>query len=130
MESVDALERREHNRVFFDIVLDVCLLTVDDSGGDFRLLSCRGRDISGGGLSFYAENRYPPDSLLRLRIPLNDNKLSGENEDNNMLKVMGKVMWSKKNGEDSTYVTGVQFLNIYEQDYHILKDYVEKFLTE
>lgn len=128
MNSVDVVERREHARARVDIILEVCLLTEKDSGNDFCLFPCRTRDISGGGLSFYAENRYPPESLLRLRIPLENTMPLSQNGNNNLLKVMGKVMWCKRNEEDNTYITGVQFLNIYEEDYNLLKDYVMKLL--
>ncbi|MBU0942996.1 MAG: PilZ domain-containing protein [Proteobacteria bacterium] len=128
MESGDRGERREHSRALLDIALEVCLLNGEDSAKDFCLLPCSGRDISGGGISFYAPRRYPPESLLRLCIPLPNTMALGQNGHNNPLKVMGKVMWCKRNREADTYVVGVQFLNIYEKDYHFLNDYVQKLL--
>lgn len=128
MHSRNLAERREHTRALLDIILEVCLLTDKDSDGDFSLVPCRARDISGGGLSFYAKDRYPPEALLRLRIPLDSTISLSKKENSNLLKVMGKVMWCKRNGEDNTYITGVQFLNIYEQDYHLLKNYVLRLL--
>ncbi len=128
MKSGGGVERREHSRAHLDITLEVCLLNGEDSCGDFPLLPCRGRDISGGGLSFYAERRYLPDALLRLRIPLHNAISSEQTGHNNLLKVMGKVMWCKRNGTANSYVIGVQFLNIYEQDYHFLNTYVQKLI--
>lgn len=128
MENNEAVERREHSRALLDIALEVCLLSGEGAESEFSLLPCLGRDISGGGISFYAKDRYPPESLLRLRIPLNKSISLGQKDSNHLLKVMGKVMWCKRNDETETYIIGVQFLNIYEQDYHFLNNYVQKLL--
>jgi len=130
MESVDPVERREYSRVPIDMDIEVCQLHGEDSNSDLFVILCRGRDVSGGGVSFYGQTRYQNESLFRLRIPLYSRKSSGQADAAKLLKVMGKVMWCKKNEMTNSYVTGVQFLNIYEQDFHLLNEYVQKMLID
>lgn len=75
----------------------------------------RCRDISGGGISFYSASSYPLHSVLRLHIPLDELDI----------KVVGKVMWSKQLLIASSHVIGVQFLNIYENDFAALSSYIK-----
>jgi len=128
MESVEAIDRREHDRVPMNMEIEVCLLPDDETKADLSISSCRGRDVSEGGVSFVGERRYQQKSLLRLRIFLSTASLvgTGEPETKALLKGMGKVMWCKKNGDNMHYVTGVQFLNIYEKDFQTLNKYVQK----
>lgn len=133
MKSVDPVERRGHSRVPLNMEVEVCLLSDNESKADLSIISCRARDVSEGGVSFVGEACYQNESLLRLRISLCStaglvNKTEAETKA--LLKVMGKVMWCKKNGNGANYVTGVQFLNIYEQDFQILNDYVQKQLVD
>lgn len=126
MGSDNPIDRREYSRVSLDMEIEVCPLSSDDSKVDFVITICRARDVSGGGVSFYAATRFENDSVLRLRIPLGGSQASHGKMDKKLLKVMGKVMWSRKNSSESNFVTGVQFLNIYEQDFQILSEYVER----
>jgi len=126
MENRNPVEKREHSRVPLEMDIDVCLLSGEDMQAELSIISCRGRDVSGGGVSFFGTTQYPHHSVLRLRILLSGTPHSDTTGPNALLKVMGKVMWSKKNGADNTFITGVKFLNIYEQDFHILNEYVLK----
>ncbi len=125
MENINLDERRVNRRVPIDIDIEVCHLQEEGVASDLSIISCRGRDVSKGGVSFYGQMRYQDESLLRLRIVLSGEKSSPQVKGAKLLKVMGKVMWCKKNSETSEYVTGVQFLNIYEQDFDLLTQYVE-----
>ncbi len=121
-QAMEAMKRK-HLRVVAGMEVEVCLLPGEDSDTGLSVLSCTARDISGGGLSFYGNLLYPEFSLLRLRIPMNGIALNGED----IIKVMGKVMWSRKKKDDVTcYATGVQFLNIYEGDFQVLEKFVQE----
>jgi c-di-GMP-binding flagellar brake protein YcgR len=130
MESVGSVEKRIYSRVPIDMDIEVSHLPGDNSNSNLTVISCRGRDVSEGGVSFLGQSRYASESLLRLIIPLCNSKLSEPTDDTTLLKVMGKVIWCKKNTATNSYVTGVQFLNIYEKDFHILNEYVQKLLIE
>ena len=122
-DRTDLLEKRQCERVVIDMDIEVCHLPDEDSISSPSVISCRGRDISGGGVSFYGQARYQDESLLRLRIPLCSRNSSQQEERARLVKVMGKVKWCEKNETTSGYVTGVQFLNIYEEDFHLLNDH-------
>ena len=118
--------KRKHLRVIANMEIEVCQLPGDDAEADISVLSCTARDISGGGLSFYGNMLYPEYSLLRLRIPMNGDPKSEDTKTRDIIKVMGKVMWSRKKKDDAKcYATGVQFLNIYEGDFQVLEQFVQ-----
>ena len=114
MEETDISERRQHPRTPFDLSIEVCQVLSDDMQCAEDSIDCKCRDISCGGISFYSINSYPLHSILRLHVLLDDIDI----------KVMGKVMWGKQLLAASTFVTGVQFLNIYEHDFNILCSYI------
>ena len=125
MEKVNSDERRAYSRAAIDVEIEVCHLLEKGPVADFPTLFCRGRDVGGGGVSFYGQNRYQNENVLRLGIPLSNKYKSQQADGVKILKVMGTVMWCKKNLERNCYVTGVQFLNIYEQDLNLLIEFVE-----
>lgn len=127
MEHTDPTDRREYRRVPLDMDIGVSLLESEVEESDSSGVSCRGRDISGGGISFYGTTRYQNGNILRLRIAL-DETVSGTSR--SALRVMGNVIWCKKHSDTDGYVTGVQFLNIYEDDFHSLSEYVLKILKD
>jgi c-di-GMP-binding flagellar brake protein YcgR len=129
MESPDQSERREYKRVLINMDIGVSHLHGEHSNSDHSAISCQGRDVSGGGVSFYGQTQYQTESLLRLRILLSKGNASEQADNGKLLKVMGKVMWCKKNGTANSYVTGVQFLNIYEQDFCLLNEYIQNMMT-
>jgi len=114
MENRDLSDRRKYPRTPLDLEVEISQLLSEDQQPVEDTCSCKCRDMSGGGLSFYSMHSYPLQSVLRLHIPLDDLHI----------KVMGKVMWYKKLPTAPDYVTGVQFLNIYEQDFKTLCSYV------
>ena len=118
--------KRKHLRVLANMEIEVCLVPGDDSAADLSILHCTARNISGGGLSFYGKSLYPEYSLLRLCIPLP----AGVSQPQKAIKVMGKVMWSRRKKDDTeSYATGVQFLNIYEGDFELLELYVQEHVS-
>jgi c-di-GMP-binding flagellar brake protein YcgR len=119
--------KRKHLRVLADMKIDVCQLPDDDAlDAERSMLRCTARDISGGGLSFYGNSMYSDYSLLRLQIPLR----TGVSQSEESIKVMGKVMWSRKKKNDAEqYATGVQFLNIYAGDFDLLERYVQEHIS-
>ncbi len=127
--AIEAMKRK-YLRVLADMKIEVCLLLQDDSHTDVSVLSCWARDISGGGLSFYGDMLYPEFSLLRLRIPMNTDYSLATTSADGAIKVMGKVMWSRRKKDDTQcYATGVQFLNIYEGDFKKLEEFVHSNLS-
>lgn len=107
-------ERRRHPRTPLDLEIEVSQLLSEESTEAHHITLCRCRDISGGGISFFSQTPYETHSILRLYIPLEVLNI----------KVMGKVMWSKQLTDPSSAVTGVKFLNIYEQDFDTLCSYI------
>jgi hypothetical protein len=71
-------------------------------------------DISSGGLRFVTDNFIPPGTLLMLEI----NLLS------QMLRPLGKTIWSQPIPHSDRYSTGIEFqeLGLKEKDY--LKDFI------
>jgi len=127
--AIEAMKRK-YLRVVADMEIEVCLLPRDDSDADLSVLSCMARDISGGGLSFYGAMLYPDFSLLRLRIPMKREYSLGTTPVGDTIKVMGKVMWSRRKKEDTmSYATGIQFLNIYEGDFERLEKFIQANLS-
>ena len=127
MENKQEAMKRKHLRVIADMEIEVCQLPGDGAEADILVLSCTARDISGGGVSFYGNMLYPEYSLLRLRIPMNGEPIPEKAKAGDIIKVMGKVMWSRKKKDDAKcYATGVQFLNIYESDFQVLKQFVQE----
>ncbi len=129
MESVDPVERRQYNRVPLDMKIEIYHIHDGEPDPEASAAPCRGRDVSGGGISFYSKSRHKHDNLLRLQIPLQPEE-HPECDPVGFLKVMGKVVWCKKQPERGEYLTGVQFLNIYEKDFEILNDFVQNRLHE
>lgn len=119
-------ERRVYGRVPLPLTIGVSILAAED---EYHVsatgISCRGRDISGGGISFYGATRYANGNILRIRIALPGKAASPSTTEGTLLQVMGNVMWSKKDSDSESYVTGVQFLNIYEDDFGLLNEYVQ-----
>lgn len=125
MEKDDVTERRQHIRVPMNLEIEVILLSDNgNSNGEISSQKCQGRDISGGGVSFFSSTQYLPETLLRLCVSFSRQQLPTLKTSTKSLKVMGKVMWCKRGEEKDMYIAGVEFLNIYEDDFNYLVDYV------
>jgi len=115
MENENFTERRKHPRIPLDLEVDVNLIPSDNAQPLGDIVCCKCRDISGGGISFYSMDSYPLQSVLRLDIALDELNI----------KVIGKVLWAQKFSTAPFCLTGVQFLNIYEQDFKELCSYID-----
>ncbi|MFH2124816.1 MAG: PilZ domain-containing protein [Pseudomonadota bacterium] len=115
MENEHFCERRKHPRIPLDLAVDVNLIPSDNAQSVGDSIRCKCRDISGGGISFYSMDPYSLHSVLRLDIAIDELNI----------KVMGKVLWVKKFHTAPFCLTGVQFLNIYEQDFKELCSYID-----
>jgi c-di-GMP-binding flagellar brake protein YcgR len=125
MENPDPAERREYCRAPLPLTIGVSVLAADEENTSGTGVSCRGRDISGGGISFYSTARYMYGNVLRIRIALPGSESTAYPTEGRLLQLMGSVMWSKKDSDKERYITGIQFLNIYEDDFNLLSDYVK-----
>ena len=121
-------DRRTHERAPLAYRIEVSMLPCETKKHYHKTLSCQCRDISGGGLSFYCAKSCPRDTVVRLSIPI-DSQDPESPEATTPLDVMAKVVWCKKIEADS-YVVGAQFLNIYEEDFQFLVNYVEAQLSK
>lgn len=110
MENDSHADRRKYSRTPINLKIDVKQIGSDDVQAVEDIYNCKCRDISGGGISFYSTNSYPLQSVLRLHFSLDELDI----------KVMGKVMWSKRLPVAPTCLIGIQFLNIYEEDFDLL----------
>ncbi len=114
-EKTGFSERRQYSRIPLDLDIEVCQVLSDKAQCTEDGVRCKCRDISGSGISFYSLSLYPLHSVLRLHVLLDDINI----------KVMGKVMWGKQLPISPTFITGVQFLNIYEDDFNMLCSYIK-----
>jgi c-di-GMP-binding flagellar brake protein YcgR len=114
MEKEDLSDRREYPRTPIDLQIEVVQILPEGLPPVEGIGRYTCRDISGGGISFYSMNSFPSQSILRLHLSLDELNI----------KVMGKVMWSKQLVVAPSCVIGVQFLNIYEQDFNALCSYI------
>jgi c-di-GMP-binding flagellar brake protein YcgR len=114
MEKTSFSERRQYPRTPLDLDIEVCQVLSDNEQCAENGVRCKCRDISSGGISFYSMSSYPLHSVLRLHVLLDDINI----------KVMSKVMWGKQLPTAPTFITGVQFLNIYEHDFNTLCSYI------
>ncbi len=114
-EKTGFSENRQHPRIPIDLDIEVSQVLSDNMQCIEGSVRCKCRDISSGGISFYSINLYPLHSLLRLHVLLDDINV----------KVMGKVIWVKQLSSAPTFKLGVQFLNIYEDDFNMLCSYIK-----
>ncbi len=114
-EKAGFSEQRQYPRIPIDMDIEVSQVLSDNMQYIEGCIRCKCRDISAGGISFYSMNLYPLHTLLRLHVLLDDINV----------KVMGKVIWVKQLPESTTFMMGVQFLNIYEDDFNMLCSYIK-----
>lgn len=81
------------------------------------------KDISNGGIAVILEKPFRPHSLVELQVKLPDTE--------KMLTFNGFVVWNKKTvGPDKkeSYLTGISFVEVTQEDNQALKDYIEAHL--
>ena len=123
-------EKRQHKRSPFYLETEVFKIA-ETQREEESSLHCKCRDISNGGLSFYSSRQYGKGDVVRVRIKLPEssvNQESGKNVDS--ISVLAKVMYSNMLAEEQCSVTGIQFLNIYQQDFDILCSFIVDRMSE
>ncbi|MEN8188314.1 MAG: PilZ domain-containing protein [Thermodesulfobacteriota bacterium] len=117
------MKNRAHPRLLFQASIEVRLLSEESSDSRQEVRECWSRDLSAGGLSFADSRPHRLDNVLRITVsfgaPGDSSQESGQDE----FHAMAKVVWCSKFETDS-YAVGVEFLNIYEEDFQFLRDYV------
>ena len=118
------IEQRRYKRSPFQLTARV-LLVGESRQEEREPVRSRCRDISNGGLSFYASSRFARGDVVRLTILLPETRVYKEKKkDVDSITVLAKVMYSSYMAEKKRYLTGVQFLNIYQADYDFLCSYI------
>lgn len=104
--------------------------SADFSDSDNPPAGFAGKDISHGGLCFYSHTDYEPGTVLTITIRLSDIKdVAGRTPMYLMassipVKADVRVVWSKTIGGKADYEIGVEFIDIYGEDYKILQRYL------
>ncbi len=98
---------------------------------------CVSKNISGGGICFTISKRYKPETLLNLKISIpgwqSYKKPFSRIMDiasESPLTAIAEVVWCQKLSNGSGYDVGIKFVNIYEDDYSALMNYVENLKRE
>ncbi len=100
-------------------------LKKSDAGRDSQ--TAVGKDISLGGLCFYSKIAYEPDTRLEMTIRILDFKNEAGYTPMHLktssvpVRAEGQVIWNKAVGDGGGYEVGVEFTEIYEDDYKILQ---------
>lgn len=118
------VEKRKHKRTPFSLEMEIFKVTEskEEEGSNIR---CKCRDISDGGLSFYSLKHFVKGDVLRVRVILSESRVYEEEKGNiDSIGLLAKVMYSRQSPEKQCQLTGVQFLNIYQQDYDTLCSYI------
>ena len=102
--------------------------TGDIGENELPLHDFTGKDISRGGLGFYSDTAYEPGTILAITIRISDIK---DDSGRTPMYLMAssipvradvRVVWCKTTGGgDSAYEIGVEFMEIYGDDYKILQ---------
>jgi len=124
-----AIEKRHFERIPSKIHLTLTQLKVsaEKSAGKNAI----SKDITVNGVSLISPERYSVGALLNVEICLEGWQLFLQTvlkrNDGNEIKplvAIGKVVWSQKLPGSSDYQTGVQFLEIEENDFAAFKKYL------
>ena len=93
-------ERRGNNRVPFRKAVQYFIPDKSAAGSLVQSGGCLGCNISTKGLRFYAQDFFPPATMVHLTLPL---LTEGS------LTVAGYVAWVQKVPHDENYLVGVRF---------------------
>jgi len=118
------IEKRKHKRSPFHLETVVVTVseTLEEEGSPIH---CQCRDLSNGGLSFFSPVQLQKGDIVRVRIILPESRVYKGKETNiDSISIIAKVMYSKILHEQQNSLTGIQFLNIYQQDFDILCSYI------
>ena len=91
-----------------------------------------GKDISFGGLCFYSDTAYEPGTVLAITIRISDIK---DDSGRTPMYLMAssipvradvRVVWCKDTDGEAAYEIGVEFMEIYGDDYQILQKHLDE----
>ena len=116
-------EKRRYSRSPFHLETDVHKVS-NDSQKIKQSIRCKCKDISDGGFSFFSEEYFKKGDIVRAMFLLPKSRAYEEVGDEESIKVLAKVMYSRQVGNQEQCLTGLKFLNIYQQDYELLCSYI------
>lgn len=125
-----ASEQRKFTRISKEISIEVNKLSYPISKDPGERRVCK--NIGGGGICISVPRAYEPKTLLSLKISIpgwqgykKPFSMVLDISSDSSLTAIGKVAWCKKPPDDSGYEIGVKFLDIYEDDYRALTEYLK-----
>ncbi len=96
-----------------------------------RESTVRSKDIGGGGICLKTREQFEPRTLVNLKIKIEN--LEGykrpfsmflDKSNSSPLTAVAEVIWSNEYSEEFEYLTGIKFLDIYEDDYRGLMEFL------
>lgn len=123
-------ENRKYPRISRKISVDVQPLTYPFLGKPGK--ASRGTDIGGGGIRIHTTDFYKVGTVLDLKIHIvgwNAYKKPFSKvldiSTSEPFTAIGEVVWCKKISRASEYELGIKFINLYEDDFRALVNYLE-----
>lgn len=131
MEQSKSADKRKFPRISKEILIEVSKISYPLSHGPGeQYLS---KNISGGGVCFCIDTPYDPEAVLSLKLSIPGWKnykkpfsLMFDASSDAPLTAIGEVAWCRKLSGIPGYDVGVKFVDIYEDDYHALINYLGK----
>ncbi len=125
-----SIEKRKHKRLAFNLKTEICRVAdIEKEDGKYVDSTCR--DISDGGLSFYSSEEYKRGDIVRSKVILPESRWRTEGEEKtDTILFLAKVIYSRFIPTNECTLTGIEFLNIYQQDYDILCSYLVEVMAE
>ncbi len=122
-------ENRDFSRISKEITVDLSELSYPLKNEYVTAVSSK--DISGGGICLETMDKFDPQTLLNLKIRIES--LEGYKKPYSMilnkskmlpLTALAEVVWCNDFPNGQGYLTGIRFLDIYEDDYNALIKYL------
>ncbi len=125
-----ASEQRKFSRLSKEIAIEVNKLSYPISKDPGERRVCK--NISGGGICITVPRSYEAKTLLSMRINIpgwqgykKPFSMVLDISSESSLTAIGEVSWCKKLSDGSGYEIGIRFLDIYEDDYRALTEYLK-----
>lgn len=124
-------EKRKFARIPKEVPINVKKLTYPLPEGPGERGA--GKNIGENGICFSTQTSYEPKTLLSLEIKLagwlhhkkNISSILDHSKAKAPLTAIAEVIWLKKLSGSNGYEVGVQFVDIYEDDYKALKKHLD-----
>ncbi len=130
MTDVDSEEKRKFPRIPKQAPVEMTRVTFPLPAGPDGMGV--GRDIGGGGICFFFPERVAEETTLSLKIDLKGWASHKKPHSRVMdiaaeepLTAIGKVAWCRRSQNDNGFDVGIEFVDIYEDDYKALLKYLE-----